>query len=172
MSAREVICEESPVASADLMGLSQTGSGTKLLKHRKKNGVVIDVEVVGRPIVFEGRPAEIALVTDVTNRKLADARLQASEKKFAKAFHLSPLALSIATLPEGRVLDANGALFRILGYDPEQMIGKTVHELGIWTFPKDRARMLQSLGEEDRSTGLETVFTTQSGETKTVLVFS
>src|SRR4029077_19746530 len=28
------------------------------------------------------------------------------------------------------------------------------------------------LGEEDRSTGLETVFTTQSGETKTVLVFS
>ena len=172
MSAREVICEESPVARADLVGLSQTGSGTKLLKHRKKNGVVIDVEVVGRPIVFEGRPAEIALVTDVTNRKLADARLQASEKKFAKAFHLSPLALSIATLPEGRVLDANGALFRILGYDPEQMIGKTVDELGIWTFPKDRDRMLQSLGEEDRSTGLETVFTTQSGETKTVLVFS
>jgi len=174
MSAREVICEDPfPVAGAHLMGLAQTGSGTKtFLKHHKKDGTVIDVEVVRRPLVFEGRAAEIALVTDVTERKLADARLQASEKKFAKAFYLSPLALSIATLPEGRVLEANGALFRILGYDPEQMIGKTVRELGIWTFPRDRERMLQSLDEKDRSIGLETVFTTQSGETKTVLVFS
>jgi two-component system cell cycle sensor histidine kinase/response regulator CckA len=170
ISAREIICEEAAVT--DLMAPLRIGPGTQVLKHRKKDGTVIDVEIVGRPIVFEGRAAQLSLVIDVTDRKLADARLQASEKKFAKAFYLSPLALSIATLPEGRVLDANGALFRILGYDPEQMIGKTVHELGIWTFPKDRERMLQSLGEEDRSIGLETVFTTQSGETKTVLVFS
>jgi len=170
MSAREIICKETAVT--DLMAPSQTGPGTQILKHRKRDGTVIEVEVVGRPIVFEGRAAQLALLIDVTDRKLADARLHASEKKFAKAFYLSPLALSIATLPEGRVLDANGALFKILGYDPEQMIGKTIHELGIWTFPKDRDRMLQSLGEEDRSIGLETVFTTRSGETKTVLVFS
>src|SRR4029077_4370896 len=51
MSAREVICEQPfPVAGADLMGLSQTGSGTKVLRHRKKNGTVIDVEVEGHPI--------------------------------------------------------------------------------------------------------------------------
>ena len=170
MSARDIICEEASVT--DRISPSQTGPGTQALKHRKKDGTVIDVEIVGRPIVFEGRAAQLALVTDVTDRKVAEARLQASKKKFAKAFYLSPLALSIATLPEGRVLDANGALFKILGYDPEQMIGKTIHELGIWTFPKDRDRMLQLLGEEDRSIGLETVFTTRSGDTRTVLVFS
>ena len=45
-------------------------------RHRKKDGTVIDVEVA--PLgVYWGRRARLALVTDITERKLAEATTRA-----------------------------------------------------------------------------------------------
>jgi PAS domain S-box-containing protein len=47
-------------------------------RHLKKDGAEIEVEVVARAIDFAGRPARLALVRDVTERRRAEERLARS----------------------------------------------------------------------------------------------
>jgi diguanylate cyclase (GGDEF)-like protein/PAS domain S-box-containing protein len=44
-------------------------------QHLKRNGEVIDVEVSAGPITFNGRPARLALISDVTQRLAAEREL-------------------------------------------------------------------------------------------------
>jgi PAS domain S-box-containing protein len=44
-------------------------------RHRKKSGELIEVEIYWSPIEFEGRPASLAMLSDTTDRKLAEKRL-------------------------------------------------------------------------------------------------
>ena len=45
-------------------------------RHRKKDGTLIDVEVVSSSLLFEGRPAKVVLAHDVTARKRAERQLE------------------------------------------------------------------------------------------------
>lgn len=45
-------------------------------RHQKKDGTLLNVEITSHYILFNGRPAEIVLVNDVTNRKLAEEQLR------------------------------------------------------------------------------------------------
>jgi len=46
-------------------------------KHRKKDGTVFPVEMVSRSLTFHGRPAVLALSTDILDHKRAEQRLRA-----------------------------------------------------------------------------------------------
>jgi PAS domain S-box-containing protein len=45
-------------------------------KHRKKDGTLIDVEVIGHDIIFAGTRARLILANDITERKQAETKLQ------------------------------------------------------------------------------------------------
>jgi PAS domain S-box-containing protein len=75
------------------------------MKHRRKDGSVIDVEVAATPIVFGGRPAWLALVSDVTERKSLEAQLLQSQRME-----------SVGRLAGGVAHDFNNWLGVITGY--------------------------------------------------------
>jgi PAS domain S-box-containing protein len=68
-----------------------------------------------------------------------------SEDKFTKVFRSSPIAFSITTLEEGRILDVNEAFERRYGYSRDDLIGHTVLEIGIWEHPEERLRMVEEI---------------------------
>ena len=45
-------------------------------RHRKKNGAIIDVEIVAHDLDFHGIEAELVVAHDITDRKLAEERVQ------------------------------------------------------------------------------------------------
>jgi diguanylate cyclase (GGDEF)-like protein/PAS domain S-box-containing protein len=45
-------------------------------RHRKKNGAIIDVEIVGHDLTFQGIEAELIAARDITDRKVAEERIQ------------------------------------------------------------------------------------------------
>jgi diguanylate cyclase (GGDEF)-like protein/PAS domain S-box-containing protein len=45
-------------------------------RHRKKNGAIIDVEIVGHDLTFHGIDAELTSARDITDRKVAETRIQ------------------------------------------------------------------------------------------------
>ncbi|MGH9509000.1 MAG: ATP-binding protein, partial [Terriglobales bacterium] len=57
------------------------------------------------------------------------------------AFRATPDAISISTLEEGRYVEVNDSFLRLTGYDRDEVVGRTVAELNIWTDPADRERM-------------------------------
>jgi PAS domain S-box-containing protein len=67
------------------------------------------------------------------------------EDRFAKAFRASPLALAITSVAEGRLIDVNDGLLRMLEFSRDEVIGRTVAELELWGHPEDRAAFVQAL---------------------------
>ncbi len=89
-----------------------------------------------------------------------------SEEKFEKIFHSSPVAFSITTLEEGRFLELNAAFECRYGYRREEVLGRTVHELGIWDDPADRRLLLTQLRRGGPIRSVITRLRTKSGEIK------
>jgi PAS domain S-box-containing protein len=82
---------------------------------------------------------------DVTESRRAQAALQFSEDKFAKAFRSSPLRVSISTVAEGRFIEVNDTFLRDHGFTREQVIGRTSPELGLWADPAHRRRLIAAV---------------------------
>ena len=87
----------------------------------------------------------IVLARDVTARIQSDEALKRSEEKFQKAFHSTPVSLSISSLNEGRFIEINEENDAFLGFSAEEVMGKTSLELGIWTNLEDRQNVVRSL---------------------------
>jgi PAS domain S-box-containing protein len=80
-------------------GLPQGGPGgyrESQWRHVKKNGEVIDVDVIAHPIEFGGRKARMVVVNDITDRKRYEGKLQRLNADLAR--RASELAASNAEL--------------------------------------------------------------------------
>lgn len=73
-------------------------------------------------------------LTQLRNRQEQE-RLAASEEKFSRAFHANPALMAITTIDKGRVLDVNEAFVQALGYTRDEVIGKTIADLGLYVEP-------------------------------------
>jgi PAS domain S-box-containing protein len=71
--------------------------------------------------------------------------LRVSEEKFAKAFNISPDAILISSLADGRILEVNDSFLRLTGYTRAEVVGHLTEELHIWHNLDDRAMLLSSL---------------------------
>ena len=93
-------------------------------KHRKKNGQVIDVEIVASAIDYGGRTAKLAVVNDVTARKSAEDRV----REQAALLDLAHDAIFVRDL-EGRITFWNKGAEHLYGWTAAETTGKTTGEL-------------------------------------------
>jgi len=124
-----------------------------------------------RAVMQEGRPIGVTgFIMDVDDRVTAEQARRDSEEKLSKMFRLSPDAISISSVEDGRFLEVNEAYLRLSGYQREELIGRTALEMGIWADPSARARMLEQLRKEGVIQNLEVVIRAKEGQEKVVLV--
>lgn len=82
----------------------------------------------------EGQPLRaVGTHTDITRRKEAEEALRASEARFRALFERAPIGIADVSL-DCRITRANDLLCEILGYAPEELVGKTFQEI---THPDD-----------------------------------
>ncbi|HEY5037526.1 MAG TPA: EAL domain-containing protein [bacterium] len=98
------------------------------VRHRKKDGTLMDVEVMSHPIDFEGKKARFVMVSDISASKKAETALGESEKRLRAVVTAAPIVLfaidrnGLFTLLEGSGL--NG-----LNLKPGEVIGKSAFDL-------------------------------------------
>ncbi|WP_341733544.1 MASE1 domain-containing protein [Microcoleus sp. EPA2] len=103
-------------------------------------------------------------VQDITDRKRAEAALRSSEERFSKAFHASPVGISICTLTDGCFLDANESFLRQLGWERSDFLGHNADELKMWVNPEDGPRLAQTLQSQNSISNEEVLIRTKTGE--------
>ncbi len=59
--------------------------------------------------------------------------IQASEERFYKIFHYSPTMESIISIRDKRFIDVNNVWLQVTGYNKEEVIGKTIQEMGLYS---------------------------------------
>jgi len=102
-------------------------------------------------------------VQDITDRKRAEAALRSSEERFSKAFHASPVGISICTLTDGCFLDANESFLHSLGWERGEFIGRTASELGMLVNSEEGHRLAQILLAQNSVSNQEIKIRTKAG---------
>lgn len=91
--------------------------------HRRNDGTVFPVEILGRFFTLNGRPVHIAAIRDITERKRAEEALFESHARFTQISGQSR-AIIWEVDPEGLYTYVSPASQEIIGYAPEELVGK------------------------------------------------
>jgi PAS domain S-box-containing protein len=69
--------EDVPALMANLTEIRQDLHTPTIWRHRKKDGTVIDVEIISHSLQWKNRPARLVLANDITERKRAEEQVRA-----------------------------------------------------------------------------------------------
>jgi diguanylate cyclase (GGDEF)-like protein/PAS domain S-box-containing protein len=112
-------------------------------KHRRKNGTVLDVDLISHAMRFRGRNARIVLINDVTERRHIEAALTESERQHRQLFEHNPMSIIVYEEGSLQILAANEAVQRMYGYTREEFLRLRVPDV---VPDEDRSALLERLG--------------------------
>ena len=140
--------------------------------NKKKNGELFWESASISPITDESGAIThfLSIKEDITERKRTEEALSKSEEKFVKVFNATPVVVALITLKEMRYLEVNEAFMEGCGYSREEIIGRTVLELGFFENPGDFQQIIQKLVKQGYLRGEEFRFRTKSGEERTAIL--
>ncbi|RLB93738.1 MAG: hypothetical protein DRH26_03125 [Deltaproteobacteria bacterium] len=104
---------------------------------------------------------QVAVAID---RKGTGDELSRSEEKFRTAFKTSPHVITLTRIEDGLYIDINDAFTKLLGYSPEEIIGKSSIEHNIWNDLKDRDRLVSGLKDAGLVENLHADFKGKEGQ--------
>jgi PAS domain S-box-containing protein len=129
-----------------------------------KAGVQIPVETRVTLGTWDGQPAIFGVTKDISKIKL-------SEEKFSKLFYINPSASGLSDLNDHTYIEVNEAFCSLLGFDKQEVIGKTAIELGILS-ASSAASILQHADANGNITNAEAELKARNGDIKHVMLSS
>ncbi|MBU7045313.1 MAG: PAS domain S-box protein [Theionarchaea archaeon] len=109
----------------------------------REDGSPVQVEINAGITTYKGRPADLVIVRDITERKKMEADLHKSEEEFRNLFELAPDAILTLNL-EGTITSCNTAAAVMTGYSKDEIVGLHISKLKFLQ-KKDIPLHLQSL---------------------------
>ena len=136
------------------------------IKLVKKNGNEIDVEINASVIQYQGKPADLAVVRDITERKQTREALEESERRYRELVE-DATDVVYATDAEGRFTYVNRPAEKLTGYSRDALLGMKFTEF-IAPEWRDRVESFYQQQRDNlvRNSSLEFPLLTRSGEEK------
>ena len=115
----------------------------------RKDGKPIPIEVSGVRFTHAGKPAFLGITRDITERKLAEAELVASEERYR--FLTDNVADGVMVVQDGKVVFANNSCISMFDYkDAIDVLNKSLKEFFHTDLEKKLAEGLEALEKGDR----------------------
>ena len=135
-----------------------------------RGGLVVAIIGVGnKPGLYteddQATVVELAnMAIELVESKRAQEALSESENYLSAVFQASPIGIVVAKCADGRTLDINAAALRVFGYARDEMIGRTLDDLGVHADPAQYEQMLRLLREQGEVDRLQMDFCKRGGD--------
>jgi len=134
------------------------------------DGTRVDVEEICIPFEFDGAPAVQVIARDIAETKRLAKALEQSRARFEQIFRAGPAAMWLATVGEGRFIDANESFLQMLGYGREEIVGRTVRDTGMWNEVAEWESLSSLVREQGSVHSFEAEFVHKNGRVRHVIV--
>ncbi len=126
------------------------------VRHRRKDGILIDVEVISHPVRYRGKSARVILVYDMTEHKKTRRALLESEGKYQELFNNANDAIFLFGISQEGVptpfLEVNDVACQKFGYTREEFLSMTPFDIGVPEDAADVAAIFRKCLEEEHLT--------------------
>jgi len=127
----------------------ETESAHYTFSGLREDGTRIDVEVLGSRTEIGGEPAVIGTLLDITERKRGEAELRRREAQFRSLLENASDVIHEARA-DGTIRYISPSVERLLGYKPEELVGRSMHDL---VHPADAPEARRTLKEDIQRPG-------------------
>jgi len=170
-----IINEETRETAADpVKKVLESGETVELENHTvliSCNGEEYQIADSAAPIRDkQGNTTGVVLVfSDVTEKYIAQKKLEESEEKYRQAFQTSSDSINI-NRRDGTYIDVNDGFTNLTGYTQEDVAGKLSTEINIWVIPEDYEKLAMGLRERGFVKNIESKFRCKDGSLKTAII--
>jgi len=138
-------------------------------RRRRKDGGLMWMDVRGMPVVAgDEKVGMLAIYYDLTETKKAQEELAASEQNYRSLFE-NVMDGVYRTSVDGRFLEANPALVRMLGFETMDELWSVDIRNDIYFNPEDRDRLVERWNHESVTRNLEIKLKRKNGDVLYVL---
>ena len=157
----EINLKAKEVTQAHLRG-KYTDSPT-LIEIKHSDGHKIILEAYESPIIQNGKVIGTQGVChDVTERKRADEALKESEERYRTLYENSMVGI-YRTTPDGKILMANPAILKMLGYNSfEEIAARNLEETG-YEPVYNRVKFIETIERDGKVIGFESAWKRKDG---------
>ncbi|WP_373186795.1 EAL domain-containing protein [Halopseudomonas sp.] len=109
----------------------------------------------------------VGTLVDITERRRNEQALIKSEAKFSALFQGAPDPYILVNANSHIVIEINRNFTEFFGYQPEDIVGRTTVEAGLWQDPAIRESFVTQIHQDYRLAGAEIDFLTLDGQVAT-----
>jgi PAS domain S-box-containing protein len=103
------------------------------LPLQTKDGQLREVEFISNVYLVDLKKVIQCNIRNITKRKEAERALSESEERYRRLFETAQDGILLLDAESGAITDANPFLIKMLGYAPEDLIGKRLWEVSAFT---------------------------------------
>jgi PAS domain S-box-containing protein len=96
-------------------------------------------------------------------KRASETALRISEEKFSKAFRISPDAISITRLIDGRYIEINEGFFELTGFNVEEIVRQDGFPFNLWANHYENQAFLKAIHDNGEVNNMEAVFKKRDG---------
>lgn len=117
---------------------------TAELRHQKADGTLFEVAAYSRQLLYEGRPARLGAVIDITERRRAERERDRSREFLDRIIDNVPITIVVKQAADRKYMLLNQTGEKCWQLTRDQVIGKTPDDL----FPKEWADLIAAHDEQ------------------------
>jgi two-component system, cell cycle sensor histidine kinase and response regulator CckA len=140
------------------------------MRYRDRRGNINNYLVSARTFRYKGEDCLLVIATNINAIKKTQQTLEESEESYRNVLELAPDSVTISRIEDGCFLQVNARFCQLSGYTAEEVIGRSVIELGLIENPADRERLLETLQQQGQATGVEMKYRGKDGSPIDVLI--
>ncbi|MEI6683701.1 MAG: PAS domain S-box protein [Bacteroidota bacterium] len=130
---------------------------------KTSNGTILHTLLSSENIYIQDKQYRFTIVHDITERKKAEVALVESEEKYRSLIQYSGDPI-FSFSPDETYKFVNDAFARVFGYKPEELTGKSPHDLFPYDDAESRLTAVRKAFQSGMSGDVEVSVTTQTGE--------